>query len=179
MKQAVVEQARLFQPDSILVEDKSSGTALIQDLRAAGLHNVEAYKPKGDKIIRMHAQTATIKSGFVFVPEDAHWVDGYLHEMTSFPYGKHDDQVDSTSQFLDWAKIIEPPFLTYMRREVERLPSLSSLRPIARLRRPNDSITTVYLMDGKSVTLGIDGIIVVSPENAGPLIRAGWMIIKE
>jgi predicted phage terminase large subunit-like protein len=179
LKQAVVEQARLFRPDSVLIEDKSSGTALIQDLRAAGVRNVEAYKPKGDKIIRMHAQTATIKSGFVFVPEEAHWVDEYLNEMTSFHYGKHDDQVDSTSQFLDWAKVIEPAFLTYMRREVERLTSSSSLRPITRLKRPNDSITTVYLMNATSITLGADGIIGVSGEDASALMRSGWTIVED
>ena len=180
LKQAVVEQARLFRPDSILIEDKSSGTALIQDLRAAGVHNVESYKPKGDKIIRMHAQTATIKSGFVFVPEEAHWVDEYLNEMTSFHYGKHDDQVDSTSQFLDWARVIEPPFLTYMRREVERQMSSSSIQSVTWLKRPKDtSITHVYLMDGKSITLGTDGIVCVSAEDAAALMRSGWTILVD
>ena len=28
----------------------------------------------------------------------------YLHELTVFPNGKHDDQVDSTAQMLDWFK---------------------------------------------------------------------------
>ena len=32
------------------------------------------------------------------------WLAEYLHEMTVFPKGKHDDQVDSTAQFLDWFK---------------------------------------------------------------------------
>ena len=32
----------------------------------------------------------------------APWLAEYLHEMTVFPNGKHDDQVDSTAQFLDW-----------------------------------------------------------------------------
>jgi hypothetical protein len=34
----------------------------------------------------------------------AHWLAEYLHEMSSFPKGKFDDQVDSTSQALDWVK---------------------------------------------------------------------------
>ena len=33
------------------------------------------------------------------------WLAEYLHEMTVFPRGKHDDQVDSTAQFLDWLKM--------------------------------------------------------------------------
>jgi hypothetical protein len=47
---------------------------------------------------------ALIENGFVQIPETAPWLDEYLHEMTVFPRGKHDDQVDSTAQFLDWFK---------------------------------------------------------------------------
>ena len=52
----------------------------------------------------MNPQTAMIENGFVHIPEAEPWVDAYLHEMTVFPNGKHDDQVDSTAQFLDWFK---------------------------------------------------------------------------
>ena len=38
----------------------------------------------------------------------APWLAEYLHEMTVFPNGKHDDQVDSTAQFLDWLKTPMP-----------------------------------------------------------------------
>ena len=41
---------------------------------------------------------------FVHIPETAPWLAEYLHEMTVFPNGKHDDQADSTAQFLDWYK---------------------------------------------------------------------------
>ena len=54
--------------------------------------------------MRMHAQTAMIENGFVRVPDAAPWLTQYLHELTVFPKGKHDDQVDSTAQLLDWFK---------------------------------------------------------------------------
>jgi Terminase RNaseH-like domain len=54
--------------------------------------------------MRMNAQTAMIENGFVYIPETAPWLAEYLHEMSVFPKGKHDDQVDSTAQFLDWFK---------------------------------------------------------------------------
>jgi hypothetical protein len=38
------------------------------------------------------------------IPETAPWLAEYLHEVTVFPNGKHDDQVDATAQFLDWVK---------------------------------------------------------------------------
>ena len=53
------------------------------------------------EFVRLHAQTAMIENGFVHIPESAPWLAGYLHEATVFPNGKHDDQVDSTAQFLD------------------------------------------------------------------------------
>jgi hypothetical protein len=88
----------------VLIEDKASGTQLIQELIAEGCYGVTRYQPQCEKIMRLHAQTAMIENGFVYIPETAPWVAEYLHEITVFPNGKHDDQVDSTAQFLDWYK---------------------------------------------------------------------------
>ncbi len=104
LKRAVREQQSLFNANVVLIEDKASGTQLIQELIADGFHRVTRYKPECDKIMRLHAQTAIIENGFVHLPEAAPWLAEYLHEMTVFPKGKHDDQVDSTAQFLDWFK---------------------------------------------------------------------------
>ena len=54
--------------------------------------------------MRLHAQTATIENGFVYLPRETHWLADYLHELTVFPNGRYDDQVDSTSQALAWTK---------------------------------------------------------------------------
>jgi hypothetical protein len=40
----------------------------------------------------------------MYLPTEADWRAAYLHELTLFPNGKHDDQADSSSQALDWAK---------------------------------------------------------------------------
>jgi predicted phage terminase large subunit-like protein len=117
LKRAVREQYERFNPAVVLIEDKASGTQLIQELIAEGLHTVTRYRPQSDKIMRMHAQTAMIENGFVHVPERAPWLAQYLHELTAFPNGKHDDQVDSTAQMLDWFKGAsrEPGILGYYR----------------------------------------------------------------
>ena len=98
------EQQSLYNANVVLIEDKASGTQLIQELIAEGCHSLTRYQPKDDKTMRLHAQTAIIENGFVHLPENAPWLVEYLHEMTVFPNGKHDDQVDSTAQFLDWFK---------------------------------------------------------------------------
>ena len=60
--------------------------------------------PEGDKVMRLHAQTAVIENGFVLLPDEAPWLADYLSEFATFPAGRHDDQVDSTAQFLAWTK---------------------------------------------------------------------------
>jgi predicted phage terminase large subunit-like protein len=104
LKREVRAQYERFRPSVVLIEDKASGTQLIQELVQDGLHAVTRYQPQSDKVMRMHAQTAMIENGFVHLPEAAPWLAPYLHEMTVFPHGKHDDQVDSTAQMLDWFK---------------------------------------------------------------------------
>jgi predicted phage terminase large subunit-like protein len=104
LKRAVREQAEYFKPQTILIEDKASGTQLIQELVAEGMHAIKRYVPTMDKVMRMHSVTSTIENGFVHLPEQSPWLADYLHELATFPKGKHDDQVDSTSQALDWFK---------------------------------------------------------------------------
>jgi predicted phage terminase large subunit-like protein len=104
LKRAVREQANRFKATTILIEDKSSGAQLIQELRFEGLHAVTRYEPKLEKTMRLHSVTSTIENGFVHLPDKAEWLAEYVHEMTSFPKGKFDDQCDSTSQALDWIK---------------------------------------------------------------------------
>ena len=84
----------------ILIEDRASGIQLIQELIEKGVSHVARYKPDGDKIMRLHAQTATIENGFVRLPREAPWLAEYLRELTLFPAGRHDDQVNSTAQAL-------------------------------------------------------------------------------
>jgi hypothetical protein len=38
----------------------------------------------------------------VLLPRDAPWLATYIDELTGFPNARHDDQVDSTSQALEW-----------------------------------------------------------------------------
>jgi predicted phage terminase large subunit-like protein len=123
LKRAVIEQREMFNASVVIIEDKASGTQLLQELIEAGQSMATAFKPDGDKIMRLHAQTATIENGFVHIPREAHWLADYLHEMTVFPNGRHDDQVDSTSQALAWSKLRPPGWgiLEYYRRETERM----------------------------------------------------------
>ena len=106
LERAMREQARQHHANIVLIEDKASGTQLIQDLKAAGMCGIEPYDPPpgSDKILRLYSQTVEFESGRVLLPLSAPWLDEYVHELTSFPGGKYDDQVDSTTQALDHLK---------------------------------------------------------------------------
>jgi predicted phage terminase large subunit-like protein len=78
LKRSVHEQQRSFKAHVILIEDKASGTQLIQDLIEEGLSMATGCKPEGDKVMRLHAQSATIENGFVYLPGEAHWLSDYF-----------------------------------------------------------------------------------------------------
>ena len=60
------------------------GRELIQELIWAGWSRATRFSPSGDKVMRLHAQAATIENGFVFLPEAAPWLADYLAELLAF-----------------------------------------------------------------------------------------------
>jgi predicted phage terminase large subunit-like protein len=101
LKKAIRDRDEIYCPAEIIIEDHSSGTPVLQALLDEGLSKVRGHKPKGTKEMRMATQTIPIENGFVYIPQEAHWLDDYLYELSVFPNGKYDDQVDSTSQGLE------------------------------------------------------------------------------
>jgi len=122
LKKAVKERAAVYKPKNIIIEDKASGTQLIQELVREGVRGISRYTPKLDKQMRMHSVTSTIENGLVYLPERAPWLDVYLLELLTFPRAKFSDQADSTSQALDWAKAgaSEPGIVTYWRLQTRK-----------------------------------------------------------
>jgi hypothetical protein len=162
----------------VLIEDKASGTQLIQELIADGFHRVTRYKPECDKIMRLHAQTAVIENGFVYIPQTAPWLAEYLHEMLVFPKGKHDDQVDSTAQFLEWFKKPCPGqgIFDYYRMLAEKLQRRTTTW--VRLRAPA-GIRAVQTLSGRRLNIDPDGTVEMSADDAKYLIPDGWFKISE
>jgi predicted phage terminase large subunit-like protein len=180
LKRAVREQERLFKATSILIEDKASGTQLIQDLIEDGLSKVVRIAPDGDKIMRLHAQTAPIENGFVHIPTSAHWLADYLHELTVFPSGRYDDQVDSTAQALAWTKMRPQGWvmLEYAKQENAKRRAGEPADPMVRMLAPV-GCGGVQTFTGRRITIPNDRIVEMSEEDAGPLRRApGWTEVK-
>jgi len=97
LKDLAYQQYEEYQPDSFIVEKKSAGTALYQELRRTGMA-VQEYTPHrgtGDKTARLNSVADIIRSGLVWVPE-TRWAEDLVEEIAGFPFMSNDDQVDST-----------------------------------------------------------------------------------
>jgi predicted phage terminase large subunit-like protein len=175
LKRAVREQYEWFRPDVVLIEDKASGTQLIQELIAEGLHAATRYQPQSDKVMRMHAQTAMIENGFVHLPDNAPWLAAYLHELTAFPKGRHDDQVDSTAQMLDWFKrgggSPSGIFDLYRILAQEARAQQAARERKVRLRVPPG----IGRMNMLHLHVGTGGIAEMLESEAESFLRAGWV----
>lgn len=122
LRQAAIQAYQQYNPHYILIEDASSGTQLVQDLKEKSIYRVQPIKPEGDKKTRLFAQASVFEAGKVYLPKDAHWLNDFVHELTSFPSAKHDDQVDAISQALTFLRerLDEPGLITYYRQEAEK-----------------------------------------------------------
>ena len=97
LKDMAMEEWKEWQPDAFIVEKKSAGTALYQELRRTGMA-VQEYTPhrgSGDKLARLNSVADIIRSGLVWIPE-TRWAEEVVEEVAGFPFMSHDDLVDST-----------------------------------------------------------------------------------
>ena len=97
LKDMAMEEYSEWEPDAFIVEKKSSGTALYQEMRRMGLP-VSEYTPhrgSGDKLARLNSVSDIVESGLVWIPP-TRWAEEVVDEIAGFPFMSHDVLVDST-----------------------------------------------------------------------------------
>ena len=80
----------------MLIEDASAGQQLIQMIEAEQPRGVPLpikIKPVHSKQDRASIASARCERGELLLPHKAPWLDALVHELMSFPGGRHDDQV--------------------------------------------------------------------------------------
>lgn len=103
MINAMNQLAAEWRPDTILIEDKASGQSAIQELRRSTLP-VIAIRVDADKIARARAAAPTGEAGKLWLKRSARWAQPFLDELCNFPKTEFSDQVDSTTQFINWMR---------------------------------------------------------------------------
>lgn len=105
-----------YRPDAVIIEDKSSGSSLIQYLQANTVIPVIPYMPEGEKIQRIIKASPTIESGNAYILKDQDWNEDFLDEHERVPHAKHDDQADTTAMAIDYFKNLESSAEPRLRR---------------------------------------------------------------
>lgn len=116
LKRKVIAFAERDRPAAILIEDKSSGQSLIQELRNNTSLPIIAIEPYKDKIFRANEVSPMVEGGLLWLPEaggivDVNgnpithpWLIDFEGEFFGFPLTTNDDQVDSVTQYLKWVR---------------------------------------------------------------------------
>lgn len=105
LRRRILEVNRRHGIGRTLLEWADSGRNLFSDLAEMDRRSrYRVTKPKGSKEDRLAACSAIIEDGRVYLPESADWLGIFLSEVTGFPNGRYDDQVDSLSQFLNYMR---------------------------------------------------------------------------
>jgi len=100
LKKRAMEKYKYWEPETVIVEAKASGLPLTDELRSAGIPVVNFTPSRGnDKHVRVNSVAPMFESGQVWCP-DERWAQDVIEECAAFPFGDHDDYVDSTTQAL-------------------------------------------------------------------------------
>jgi predicted phage terminase large subunit-like protein len=99
LKEVALEQYKYWQPESVVIEAKATGQPLIQELRKMGIPVMDFVPSRGkDKHARINAVSPVFSSGMVYYPEGENFAEEVIEECAAFPFGEHDDYVDSMTQ---------------------------------------------------------------------------------
>lgn len=102
LKRAVIRLYHQWKPDKVIIEDANSGKSLYQELKISGPFKPIVYRPTRNKETRLIGQTGRLEDGLCLLPVEAPWLDDFIRELKAFPNGRHDDQIDSLTQFLEF-----------------------------------------------------------------------------
>ena len=99
LRRIAKEQYDYWQPETVLIEAKASGLPLTYELRNMGIPVINFTPSKGnDKHTRVNSVAPLFESGTIWAPTNKNFAQEVIEECAAFPYGDHDDLVDSMTQ---------------------------------------------------------------------------------
>lgn len=120
LRRIVMQSNEEWDPEATVIEETELGRTLVQDLRRSGDLRAELLRPIGGKRARLEIQSACFETGRVHLPLSAPWLTAYVAELLAFPQGRFDDQVDATSQALNYLAALMARRGPLYRRDIRR-----------------------------------------------------------
>ena len=105
VRNAIQKQYDDWKPSLVLIENRASGTSLVQELKNTRIP-IKAITPTSmqNKMVRAYNVSGIIEAGKVLLPRTAPWKIDFTNNLIQFPYGRWDDDVDALTQFLEHSK---------------------------------------------------------------------------
>lgn len=129
LRRKILELHKSYNAHVTLIEDTELGRALVQELRASNDLRPILWSAREGKEARLLAQSARFETGQVHLPQNAPELGDYVGELLAFPSGRHDDQVDSTSQALSYLTGVSARFTAHERPLQARRQGPAAPRP--------------------------------------------------
>jgi predicted phage terminase large subunit-like protein len=99
LRRIALEQYNYWKPETVIIESKASGLPLTYELRKMGIPVINYTPSKGnDKHTRVNSVAPLFESGCIWAPKNKEFAQEVIEECAAFPYGDHDDLVDSMTQ---------------------------------------------------------------------------------
>ncbi len=99
LRRVALEQYGYWNPETVIIESKASGLPLTYELRKMGIPVINFSPSKGnDKHTRVNAVSPLFESGRIWAPKEMEFAQEVIEECAAFPFGDHDDLVDSMTQ---------------------------------------------------------------------------------
>ena len=99
LRRVALEQYSYWKPETVIIESKASGLPLTYELRKMGIPVINYTPSKGnDKHTRVNSVAPLFESGCIWAPKNKDFAQEVIEECAAFPYGDHDDLVDSMTQ---------------------------------------------------------------------------------
>ena len=106
--ETVNDRCKRFKVDVLLIENKASGITVTQAMEKLFLRRsfqVQCIDPRGlDKTARVIRIQPEFSGGYIYAPLSKDYAQSVINECATFPRGKHDDQVDQTTQAIYWLR---------------------------------------------------------------------------
>ena len=98
LKRVALDNVRYWNPELVIIEAKATGTPLIHELRRHGIYATAFSPNRGqDKHVRVNTVAPIFEAGQVWRTDNEFAIE-LMEECASFPFGEHDDYVDSMTQ---------------------------------------------------------------------------------